>query len=295
MLEELQTFVAVTELQSFTKAAEQLNISQPTVSLHIKRLEEYFGEILIFRSRRQKKPVMTAAGQRLYQQAKKLLNLWKTTYSYVKDDFAGGGRLTIGATFTIGEYFLPEFLGEFNKKFPNIKVELEIGNTQKIGELLSNYKINAAIVEGNLINEKFIKKHLYTDRLVVVAPLGKENQKLENERWIIREKGSGTRSQWENLIGSGLTELKFKPLVMNSNFAVKEAVRNNLGIALLSEYIAADAVKKEEVALHKDALQAKRYFDLVFTKDNVQDGLIDIFSTSISDFFQRKQMAMDII
>lgn len=131
MLEELKTFITVTELQSFTRAAEQLNISQPTVSLHIKRLEEYFDEILIYRSRQQKKPVITAAGRRLYQQAKKILSLWKSTYNYVKDDFTHGGSLTIGVTFTIGEYFLPEFLGEFNKEFPDIKVELEIGNTQK--------------------------------------------------------------------------------------------------------------------------------------------------------------------
>lgn len=289
MLEELKTFITVTELQSFTRAAEQLNISQPTVSLHIKRLEEYFDEILIYRSRQQKKPVITAAGRRLYKQAKKMLSLWKSTYNYVKDDFTHGGSLTIGVTFTIGEYFLPEFLGEFNKEFPDIKVELEIGNTQKIGELLNNYKIDAAIVEGNIIGEKFVKRHLYEDKLVIVAPIGKENGSLENERWIIRENGSGTRSQWEQLIGSGLTELKFKPLVMNSNFAVKEAVRNNLGVALLSEYIAEEAAKNKEVAIRRNDIQGKRYFDLVMIKDSAEDNLIDIFSKNISDFFRRKQ------
>lgn len=233
--------------------------------------------------------MITAVGRRLYQQAKKMLSLWKSTYNYVKDDFTHGGSLTIGVTFTIGEYFLPEFLGEFNKEFPDIKVELEIGNTQKIGELLNNYKIDAAIVEGNIIGEKFVKRHLYEDKLVIVAPIGKENGSLENERWIIRENGSGTRSQWEQLIGSGLTELKFKPLVMNSNFAVKEAVRNNLGVALLSEYIAEEAAKNKEVAIRRNDIQGKRYFDLVMIKDSAEDNLIDIFSKNISNFFRRKQ------
>lgn len=289
MLEELQTFITVAELQSFTRAAEQLNISQPTVSLHVKRLEEYFNEILIYRSRQQKKPVITAAGRRLYQQAKKMLSLWKSTYNYVKDDFTHSGSLTIGVTFTIGEYFLPEFLGEFNREFPDIKVELEIGNTQKISELLNNYKIDAAIVEGNIIGEKFVKRHLYKDRLVIIAPVGKEKESLEDERWIIRENGSGTRSQWEQLIGNGLTELKFKPLVMNSNFAVKEAVRNNLGVALLSEYIAEEAAKNKEVVIRRDAICGKRYFDLVMIKDAADDHLIDIFNTNISNFFRKKQ------
>ena len=119
--------------------------------------------------------------------------------------------------------------------------------------------------------------------------MGKENGSLENERWIIRENGSGTRSQWEQLIGSGLTELKFKPLVMNSNFAVKEAVRNNLGVALLSEYIAEEAAKNKEVAIRRNDIQGKRYFDLVMIKDSAEDNLIDIFSKNISDFFRRKQ------
>lgn len=288
MLEELNTFVVVAELKNFTKAGEQLNISQPTVSLHIKRLEEYFSERFIIRSRHQKRPQLTAAGERMYHQAKKMLSLWKYTYNYVKDDFAGGGSITIGVTFTIGEYFLPEFLGDFNKRFPEIRVEVEIGNTQKIGELLSNYKIDAAIVEGDITDERFERKHLYEDKLVIIAPAAQKLCSLMDERWIIREKGSGTRSQWEQLIGRELTELKFKPLIMNSNFAVKEAVRNNLGVALISEYIAESAVRNNEVIIRRDAIQGKRFFDLLLIKDNKYNRIIDIFSEEIGSYFKKK-------
>ncbi len=288
MLEELNTFIAVAELKNFTKAGEQLNISQPTVSLHIKRLEEYFSERFIIRSRHQKRPQLTAAGERMYRQAKKILSLWKYTYNYVKDDFAGGGSITVGVTFTIGEYFLPEFLGDFNKKFPEIRVEVEIGNTQKIGELLSNYKIDAAIVEGDITDERFERKHLYEDKLVIIAPAAQKLRSLMDERWIIREKGSGTRSQWEQLIGRELTELKFRPLIMNSNFAVKEAVRNNLGVALISEYVAESAVRNNEVVIRRDAIQGKRFFDLLLIKDNQYNRIIDIFSEEIGSYFKKK-------
>ena len=260
MLEELKTFIEVVELKNFTKAAERLNISQPTVSLHIKRLEDYFDEVFIVRSKKQKRLVITAAGTRMYRQAKKILNLWKSTYSYVRDELdAAAGNLIIGVTFTIGEYFLPEFLGEFNKSFPNIKVEVEIGNTQKISELLASYKINVAIVEGNIIDERFYKQHLYEDKLVVIVPRGHEQKKMEEERWIIREKGSGTRGQWEYLVGSNLKELKYKPLVLNSNFAVKEAVRNGLGAALISEYIALGAAANGELNISREQLKGRRF------------------------------------
>ncbi len=293
MLEELKTFIEVVELKNFTKAAERLNISQPTVSLHIKRLEDYFDEVFIVRGKKQKRLVITAAGTRMYRQAKKILNLWKSTYSYVRDELdAAAGNLIIGVTFTIGEYFLPEFLGEFNKSFPNIKVEVEIGNTQKISELLASYKINAAIVEGNIIDERFYKQHLYEDKLVVIVPRGHEQKKMEEERWIIREKGSGTRGQWEYLVGSNLKELKYKPLVLNSNFAVKEAVRNGLGAALISEYIALGAVANGELTISREQLKGRRFFDLLLAKDGMHDKALEIFCQKISEFFQNKGKIM---
>lgn len=279
MLEELKTFIEVVELKNFTKAAERLNISQPTVSLHIKRLEDYFDEVFIVRGKKQKRLVITAAGTRMYRQAKKILNLWKSTYSYVRDELdAAAGNLIIGVTFTIGEYFMPEFLGEFNKSFPNIKVEVEIGNTQKISELLASYKINAAIVEGNI--------------LVVIVPRGHEQKKMEEERWIIREKGSGTRGQWEYLVGSNLKELKYKPLVLNSNFAVKEAVRNGLGAALISEYIALGAAANGELIISREQLKGRRFFDLLLAKDGMHDKALEIFCQKISEFFQNKGKIM---
>lgn len=81
------------------------------------------------------------------------------------------GRLKIGASLTIGEYFLPEFLGIFNKKYPYINVMVEMGNTTHMSDLLKAYKLDLAVVEGTVVSDKLEKEHLFRDKLVIIAPL----------------------------------------------------------------------------------------------------------------------------
>lgn len=290
MWEEIKTFTEVVEQNSFTKAARNLNISQPTASLHIKRLENEFDERFILRGKKTKKLIITSAGEKFYQQAKKMLELWEYTKKYIKDkEEYIEGNIKIGASLTIGEYFLPEFLGAFNKKYPYINVYLEFGNTQKISQALENYKIDIGIVEGSIVNEKFEKDHLYKDNLVIIAP--KEYNK-EEMRWIIREKGSGTRMEWEYIIGKKTYNLKYRPLVMNTNFAVKEAVKSGLGIALISEYVAELAVKNNEVSYLSNNIEGYRYFDLILHKERIQDKVIDILRNELVRFFEQKQLSI---
>lgn len=287
MWEELKTFTEVVEQNSFTKAANALNISQPTVSLHIKRLEAEFGERFILRSKSQKRLVITSAGERFYVQARKILKMWEYTKMYVKDNEEHiEGDVKIGASLTIGEYFLPEFLGLFNKKYPHINVQIELGNTKRISEMLKNYKIDIGIVEGSIVDEKFEKSHLYKDNLVVIVP---NDYQGGNERWIIRETGSGTRMQWEDIIGNKICSFKNAPLVMNTNFAVKEAVKSGIGIALISEYVAKLAVNNNEVRYLNNKIEGSRYFDLVLHKDRMQDNIIDAFCSEVKEFFANKQ------
>ena len=149
MWEELKTFIEVVEQQSFTKAAQKLNISQPTVSLHIRRLEECFNAVLIRRSKKQKQLSVTYAGMIVYDAAKQMKSLWQFTEITVKE--LGSeikGRLAIGASLTIGEYFLPAFLGRFMKRYPQLEIEVKIDNTVHICELLQSNKIDVGLVEG---------------------------------------------------------------------------------------------------------------------------------------------------
>ena len=253
MWEELKTFIEVVEQQSFTKAAQKLNISQPTVSLHIRRLEECFNAVLIRRSKKQKQLSVTYAGMIVYDAAKQMKSLWQFTEITVKE--LGSeikGRLAIGASLTIGEYFLPAFLGRFMKRYPQLEIEVKIDNTVHICELLQSNKIDVGLVEGETGDKKFHKEEFYIDRLVLIGPIGSpkkmQRRDLETVTWITREQGSGTRVQWEETI------------IFNTNFAVKEAVRNDLGYALLSEHIAKQAAAAGEVELIETQEEAGRKF-----------------------------------
>ena len=258
MWEELKTFIEVVEQQSFTKAAQKLNISQPTVSLHIRRLEEYFSIILIRRSKKQKQLSVTYAGMIVYDAAKQITEITvKELGSEIK------GRLAIGASLTIGEYFLPEFLGRFMKRYPQLEIEVKIDNTVHICELLQSNKIDVGLVEGETGDKKFHKEEFYIDRIVLIGPVGSpkkmQRRDLETVTWITREQGSGTRVQWENFLEKN-NVIPAKTIIFNTNFAVKEAVRNGLGYALLSEHIARQAAAAGEVELIETQESAGRKF-----------------------------------
>lgn len=271
MLEELNTLIEVIEKNSFTKAANALNIAQPTVSLHIRRLEEHFGAVLIRRSKKQKQLSITYAGQIVYDAAKSIKSLWQFTEITVKD--LGNeikGRVFIGASLTIGEYFLPEFLGRFVKRYPQLEIEVVIDNTEHICDLLKNNKIDVGLIEGETDAKEFRKEAFYQDRLVVIAPPGSPKKMQRRDfgkvTWISRERGSGTRAQLERFLDKSNIEID-KTIVFNTNFAVKEAVKNGLGYALLSEHIAKQALQANEI-------------EIIETQDIIERNFICLISMS---------------
>lgn len=149
MDEALRTYIRVVELQSFTKAAEELHISQPAVSLQLKKLEEIYETELIYRQA--KKFILTATGEILYHRAKQLEGLYKQ----VEDEISLyhhhlKGRLRIGASFTIGEYFLPEVIAKFHALYPDITIELIIENTAKIADKVELLQVDTGLIEGQV-------------------------------------------------------------------------------------------------------------------------------------------------
>ena len=138
----------------------------------------------------------------VYDAAKQMKSLWQFTEITVKE--LGSeikGRLAIGASLTIGEYFLPAFLGRFMKRYPQLEIEVKIDNTVHICELLQSNKIDVGLVEGETGDKKFHKEEFYIDRLVLIGPIGSpkkmQRRDLETVTWITREQGSGTRVQWQ--------------------------------------------------------------------------------------------------
>lgn len=273
MLEEIKTFIAVVEYKNFTKAAEAINLSQPSVSLHIRHLEEYFNTILIQRSVKQKKIYITQAGNLLYERSKQIIKLLEDT----KDELADyenivHGRLHIGASFTIGEYFLPAFLGQFAKKYPNLELEVTIENTHNICEKVKNFQVDLALIEGTVPSSNFVINHFYKDKMVLAVPYNHylvnrelSIEELQNQTWISREEGSGTREYLNLFLSSNNINAK-NIIVFGSNYSVKEAVKNNLGITFISSLVTENSLRNKEISILKTSQQYTRHFSYIFPK-----------------------------
>ncbi|PRR80182.1 HTH-type transcriptional regulator CysL [Clostridium liquoris] len=270
MLEELKTFVAVVEYNSFTKAAENLNLSQPTVSVHIKNLESYFNTILIERSIKQKNMVITESGDFLYKRAKEILMLMESSIEEINNtSHSLKGHLKIGASYTIGEYYLPKLLKEYSKEYPDVKIEVVIKNTSDICKGVEDFKLDIGLIEGLSTRFDFVKEYFSKDRMVLMVPYehplaseGFSIEKLQNQRWICREEGSGTR-EYLNMFLTANEIIPKNIMVMGSNYSIKEAVRNDLGITLISNYVAEEAEKNKEVSIIELDQSYRRHFSYI--------------------------------
>ncbi len=292
MLEELKTFMAVVEYESFTKAGEIVNLSQPSVSVHIRNLENYFGAKLITRSVKQKNIIITDSGYLLYRRSKEMLRLLETTKGELKNLSSSlKGQIKIGASFTIGEYLLPAFLGEFSKQYEDIEIELIIENTASICDKVKNLKLDFGLIEGITSSFDFYQEYFSEDYIVLMVPyehpLTKEEfsyDKLQDLRWISREKGSGTR-EYLNIF---LTENEIIPksiMVLGSNYSVKEAVKNGLGVTFISNYVAKEAAQNKEVSIIELDKKYKRHFSYILPKEISLSNASEIFLQKLKRSF----------
>ncbi|CQR45988.1 HTH-type transcriptional regulator CysL [Paraliobacillus sp. PM-2] len=239
-LDALQTFITLVEVGNFTKTAEKLLISQPSVSLHIKNLENAFDTQLLDRSRKGFR--LTPTGEILYHRAKQLLSIYTSAkQEIISHHHAVSGSLTIGASFTIGEYILPALLIDLQETYPNLMLEAVIGNTEEIVRSVKLLQVDIGLIEGQT-NEKEIEVHPFMeDQLYFVASSNHSLAKrkslsiraLDNQLWITREEGSGTREYLYHVIRKeGLKATAF--LTISSNQGIKETLMQGKGISLLS-------------------------------------------------------------
>lgn len=294
MLEELKTFIAVVEHKNFTRAGEYLNLSQPSVSTHIKNLENFFDVTLINRSIKQKNICITENGYKLYERAKEIINLLDITYIEVKDNNNSlKGTLKVGTSLTIGEYFLPKFLSIFSKKYPDIDVEIVIENTSLICSHLKDLTLDIGLIEGTPTLGSFNQEYFLKDQLVLAFNPSnnqliniKSYEELNNHLWIVREDGSGNREYFNMFLESNKI-IPNKILVLGSNSAIKEAVKNNLGITLTSSLVAEAAVANGEIYINTLNDKYYRYFSYITPKNITMSKTIQVFIDELNDFSKK--------
>ena len=246
---QLEIFVKVAELGSFSKAAEALFLTQPTVSEHIRGLEEELGVRLLDRLGRGAAP--TKAGQLLLGYGRRILELHREARQAL-DRFQGrmSGELVIAASTIPGEYVLPALIGRFKEKYPDIAISLLIGDTQRVVEWVLEGRAELAVAGAQIDHRALEYRELMPDELVLVVSAahpwhGKKTATLEEVRaepLIVRERGSGSRHALEKALAEvGLDLSDFRVVgEMGSTQAIKQGVKAGVGISLISKRAVAE-------------------------------------------------------
>ena len=239
---QLYIFYMVARLQSFSKAAQALSISQPAVSIQVRELENSLGTSLLHRMRRELR--LTETGEAVFSYTQRIFALADEMHSVVQDiQGLHTGRLTIGSSTTPGEYILPWLIGKFRQEHSGIQVSLTIANTQAVIDQIYAHELDMGMA-GSPVNLKGLASFPYVqDRIVVIAapdhPLSQEEEvsmrELRKHDFIMREPGSATRKTAEAALNSRRVEPRVT-MELGSNEAIKRAVAAGLGLGVLSEF-----------------------------------------------------------
>ncbi len=293
MIEEMKTFIEVVKCKNFTKAAKKVNLSQPSVSVHIKRLEEYLDARLIDRSSKSKNVDITQSGYIVYEQSKKIMSLLKETKQKIEElESTNGGKLVIGASMTIGDYLLPKILSDFKRENPNIEIEVIINNTMVICDKLNKMEIDIGLVEGIDTHFNFKRRDFYNDQLMIAVSKDSELlnsefsiDKLQNQTWVSREEGSGT----QEFLKIFFMQYNINPkniLVLGSNYSVKEVVKNNIGITLISEKVIEDSLYHGDIKILPTKKNYIRKFSYILSPSKENTKCLDLFLKVLDSYYQ---------
>jgi DNA-binding transcriptional LysR family regulator len=284
----LVVFRAVAEQLSFRKAAEELYLTQPAVSLQIKALEQDLGIQLFDRSGTHIQ--LTGAGVVLLRharQANAVLREAEQAIAALSGDHAG--QLALGASTTIAQYVLPRLLGEFGKNHPRVHPTLISGNTEEIVSAVEKQKVVLGFIEGPAHSREVKTEPFLVDELVMIVPAAHEwaertrvpVDEIQNVRLLMRERGSGTRQVVEMALDQHHVKRNALQIVMelDSTEAIKSAVEAGLGVGFVSRWaLAKDARLGSNFKIAEmEGLRMRRDFLLTYRAGPEPQGLAEEF------------------
>jgi len=289
-MRQIQVFLAVSELLNFSRAAEKIHLTQPTVSGHLKTLEKYLKVELVERGKRGVR--LTPAGELFHPFARRIFALQNRAAKELRlYSEAETGNLEIGGSNTPGEYVLPAAVSRFGTQHRQARITLKIGDSSSITNLVGDGKLELGLVGVPAPQSDFISQSCLEDELILVAgpELMKNLQipeqltlnKLKKLPFIIREKGSGSRLILESALHKmGLNRLNELNLIaeMGSAEAIRQALKNNLGVAVVSNLSVDEDLengKLQQISLPGEPI--RRPFYLISNKSRTLSPLASAF------------------
>lgn len=290
---KLETFITVAELKNFTKAAQALNLTQPAVSNHINQLEKEYNTKLFMRKK--KDFTLTNEGKIALTYARRLKALHDKMIQKIADVQTSSSHIKIGITHTSENNNITEVLAQYANQMHNITITIITDSINNLYDMLENYQLDIAIVDGKKQSGKLNYLMLDTDYLVCVLssqhPLAKNSSislnQLKKENMILRLPSSSTRSLFEaTLISINESIDSFNVLLEVDNVStIKQLVMNNFGVSILPQSVCTKDVKKGKIkTLPIENLSMTRQMNIAYNKDfaniDVLNDIVTLYRTS---------------
>lgn len=267
-LRQIEVFVTTAQKGSLTQAAAAIGMTQSAASMALADFEAQLGTRLF--DRIGKRLQLNGDGRALYPRAVEMID----RAHELEQLFGSAGRtvnLRLGASSTIGNYLLPRLIGQFRASHPGSRIELDVGNTQKVIEAVLHFEIDVGFVEGPCMDPDIEPLFWRADELAICAtpdhPLAQPGaataEALRAADWILRERGSGTREVVEQLLTSQLGDIRLA-MELGGTEAIKRAVESGMGISCLPTIALSGAVERGNlVALDTPFLHLTRALHIV--------------------------------
>lgn len=291
----LQTFLAVRRHLNYTRAAEEVFLTQPAVSRQVRQLEEELGVRLF--EQIGKSLHLTDAGKTLAAEAEKLLGAMERTAEAVRSHrSAERGSVRIGASTTPGFYLLPDLLGQFHRRFPKVALHYTVENSLKIEQMIVRNELDVGFVGAHLSNEDLDLRPLVEDEIVCFAAPSHRLAKarhiapssLEKEMWIIREKGSATRLLFEDWLSSKKSAIR-KSIELTCPETCKALVKAGIGISFISIHgLRSEIRTKRLVKIPVMGMSLKRPIFLARHSDKRNSPVMERFLTIVESVLGKR-------
>ncbi len=294
----LKVFLVVAKMNSFTRAAEFLNLSQPAVTHQIKNLETMLRTKLF--NRCQNKIFLTKSGTILLKYAEDINLLYQNAMREIQEvNNRVAGDVLIGSASLLGKYFLPRVIGEFKKTYSEVNISMLVGNSKEILEYLQNDVIELAIVSEPIPFKNLVAFPLYSDHLTIIVdpdhPWSRKKEispaDLFSKDFISREVGSGTREVYLKFLEVYLRGKRLKTvMVLGNTEAVKMAVIGKMGFSIVSRLAARSEVELgllKEVRI-KNVNMSRDFFVVFKSEEN-----LSVPALRLKEYLKSKKQEFD--